>query len=313
MSSHSIDRSNSCILCQENHLVGFENITPGHNLEFDPTFTAGRTDTRPDFPDGSFQKGDSNLDPGVTARWGMTSNLALNGTLNPDFSQVEADAAQLDVNTRFALFFPEKRPFFLEGTDFFSTPLEAVFTRTVVDPAWGIKLTGKQGGNGIGVFATRDDINNLLLPSNQESAFAHLDQNVTGSVLRYRRDVGSGSILGVLYTGIHLPFAEQSRDSQFRLERPAILPDIDNLGRIVLAGRRAEHEACADIRFSPVFREFCGCHCRCTHQAHRKAGAKIAETGTVDFQGGSFQFAAQVPRCVRNRDRGVCKTSEKIE
>lgn len=201
MSSHFVDRNNSCVLCQQNHLVGFEKITSGHNLEFDPTFTAGRTDTRPDFPDGGFQKGDSNFEPGVTARWGMTTNLALNGTVNPDFSQVEADAAQLDVNTRFALFFPEKRPFFMEGIDFFSTPLDAVFTRTVVDPSWGLKLSGKEGKNGIGVFATRDDVNNILLPSNQESTFSQLDQHVTGSVLRYRRDVGSGSILGVLYAG----------------------------------------------------------------------------------------------------------------
>jgi hypothetical protein len=58
----------------------------------------------------------------------------LNATANPDFSQVDADAAQLDVNTRFALYYPEKRPFFLEGADFFLTPVQAVFTRTVADP-----------------------------------------------------------------------------------------------------------------------------------------------------------------------------------
>lgn len=201
MSSRFTDRNSSCILCQQNHIAGLEGMTAGYNLEFDPTFTVNRTDNRPDFPAGPLTSGDNNFEPGITARWGLTSNMTLNGTINPDFSQVEADVAQLNVNTRFALFFPEKRPFFLEGIDFFSTPLEAVFTRTVADPTWGVKLTGKEGKDGIGVFATRDEINNLVFPSNQSSDFAQVEQEVNGAVLRYRRDVGSRSILGVLYAG----------------------------------------------------------------------------------------------------------------
>ncbi|MCK7527712.1 MAG: hypothetical protein MZV64_63925 [Ignavibacteriales bacterium] len=83
----------------------------------------------------------------------------LNGTVNPDFSQVEADVAQLQINRRFALFYPEKRPFFLEGGDFFLTPLQAVFTRTVADPLWGTKLTGKVRPHGHGLLRRpgRDD------------------------------------------------------------------------------------------------------------------------------------------------------------
>ncbi len=76
----------------------------------------------------------------------MTPNLILNATANPDFSQVEADVAQLDVNTRFALYYPEKRPFFLEGGDFFLTPIQAVFTRTVADPLWGTSSPGSPAG-----------------------------------------------------------------------------------------------------------------------------------------------------------------------
>lgn len=121
--------------------------------------------------------------------------------MNPDFSQVEADVAQLDVNTRFALFFPEKRPFFLEGIDFFATPLNTVFTRTIVDPAGGLKLTGKSGANAYGIFIARDEVNNILLPSNQGSDFASLDRGVTSAVARYRRDVGRTSTLGALYAG----------------------------------------------------------------------------------------------------------------
>jgi len=125
----------------------------------------------------------------------------LNATANPDFSQVEADVAQLNVNTRFALFYPEKRPFFLEGADFFLTPFGAVFTRTVADPTWGGKVTGKIGRSAVGFFASEDRINNLLFPSNQGSGSTSLEEKVYAGVFRYRYDVGHGSTLGALYAG----------------------------------------------------------------------------------------------------------------
>ncbi len=198
------DRNNTCVLCQVVKVTGFENLEPGRNLEVTPTVTANRDDTaRVDAAGQSvgLESGDEEAEAGVTARWGITPNISLSAAVNPDFSQVEADVAQLAVNERFALFFPEKRPFFLEGIDFFSTPLEAVFTRTIVDPNWGAKVTGKEGGNAFGVFVTEDDQNILTIPSNEQSLSAALDDPVTTSVLRYRRDVGRGSSLGVLYTG----------------------------------------------------------------------------------------------------------------
>jgi len=200
-SSFPIDRNKSCILRQEGKISGFKGISPGLNLEFDPTFTARRTDERLDFPQGAMEEGKIKVDPGMTARWGITPNLILNATVNPDFSQVEADAAQLDVNVRFALYYPEKRSFFLEGADFFLTPLEVVFTRAVADPLWGMKLTGKVGRNAIGLFVTQDRVNNLIFPSNQGSDSSFLDENVYGGVFRYRRDVGKNSTIGIVATG----------------------------------------------------------------------------------------------------------------
>ena len=203
MESHPRDRNRACLLCQFNKLSGFEGISPGRNLEFDPTLTASRTDAQDmaAFPSGGLEQGPIRAEPGITAKWGLTPNLILNATANPDFSQVEADVAQLDVNKRFALYYPEKRPFFLEGGDFFLTPIQAVFTRTVADPLWGTKLTGKAGRSALGFFAAQDRINNLIFPSNQGSASTSLDEDVTGGVLRYRYDVGKGSTLGFLYTG----------------------------------------------------------------------------------------------------------------
>ncbi len=203
MTSHVRSRDSNCILCQFNKLNGFQNISPGKNLELDPTLTAQRSDAMDmaAFPDGELETGKVKVEPGISARWGVTPNLMLNATVNPDFSQVEADAAQLDINTRFALYYPEKRPFFLEGGDFFLTPLEMVFTRTVADPLWGGKMTGKIGANVIGVFVTQDRINNLLFPANQGTGMGSLDDDVWGGVFRFRRDVGRNSTVGLLYTG----------------------------------------------------------------------------------------------------------------
>lgn len=201
MSTHVRDRNKNCILCQFNKAIGFEGLSPGKNLEFDPTLTMVRTDKIDNFPVGSLESGKIEAEPGISARWGITSNLVLNAAVNPDFSQIEADVQQLEVNNRYAIRYPEKRPFFLEGADFFLTPLEAIFTRTVFDPYWGGKLTGKIGRNAIGFYTTRDKFNNIIIPSNQGSSSLSMNNDVFNGVFRYRRDVGKGSALGFLYTG----------------------------------------------------------------------------------------------------------------
>ncbi|MEA2416765.1 MAG: hypothetical protein QOI58_3422 [Thermoanaerobaculia bacterium] len=195
------DRGASCLICQFDKLTGFRDLRPGRNLELDPTITAHQTAERADFPDGPLKAGDAKIDPGLSMRWGVTPNVTVSAAVNPDFSQVEADAAQLAENQQFALFFPEKRPFFLEGADFFSTPINAVFTRTVANPDLGIKVTGKENKNAFGAVITRDRINNLIFPSYDGSGLDSIDQNVNAVVARYRRDVGKTSSIGVLFTG----------------------------------------------------------------------------------------------------------------
>jgi hypothetical protein len=195
-----LDPDNSCFFCQVPKVTGFAGATPGRNLEIAPTLTAGRTDRQEAFPEGGLEAGSEETDLGLTARWGITPNLVLSGAVNPDFSQVEADAAQLDVNTQFALFYPEKRPFFQEGADFFGTPFSIIHTRTVADPAWGIKVTGKEGANGLGLFVAEDDVTSLLLPASQLSDSVLLPGGTTDAALRYRRDLGSTSHVGAVLT-----------------------------------------------------------------------------------------------------------------
>lgn len=201
MTSHKRRRDVNCIICQFDKVSGFQGMKTGLNLEVDPTLTANRTDVRQPALTGDMENGDIEADPGLSVRWGITPNLILNAAVNPDFSQVEADVRELEVNQRFAIRYPEKRPFFLEGGDFFLTPLEAVFTRTVADPDLGFKFTGKSGKNAWGAFGTYDRINNLIFPSNQGSMSYSGDENIWGGVFRYRRDMGRNSALGVLYTG----------------------------------------------------------------------------------------------------------------
>ncbi len=195
------DRDTNCYLCQAVKIEGFEGVSPGRNLEVVPTLTATRTDEREGLPDGELVEGDAEVEAGITTRWGLTPNLTLSGTLNPDFSQVEADARQLGINERFALFFTEKRPFFMEGADYFDTRLRAVYTRTLHDPAWGAKLTGKEGHHTIGAYVVKDAVTNLLFPGPEGSDDTALEEESLAGVLRYKRDVGSRLTFGALLTG----------------------------------------------------------------------------------------------------------------
>lgn len=194
------DRSNNCYMCQASKVIGFKDVKPGKNIEIDPTLSGVLTHERESFPDGKFVKKTGKVDPGVSLRWNFTPNLTLSAAVNPDFSQVEADAAQLDINTQFALSYPEKRPFFLEGASIFSSPLSVIYTRTIADPDWGVKVTGKEGKHAIGFYSVQDNITNLLFPSSQSSASTTLNMSNISSVLRYRMDVGKSSNLGFVIT-----------------------------------------------------------------------------------------------------------------
>lgn len=195
-----IDRNNNSYQSQFLKIIGFEGIKPGKNIEVIPTLTGTKTDERDSFPDGDFAAVSKDVDPGLTVKWGVTTNLTLNGTVNPDFSQVEADARQLDINQPFALFYQEKRPFFLEGIDFFRTPFNAVYTRTLRDPAWGIKLTGKEDANTLGAYYVRDNLTNLIFPGSQDSRSTSLAIPSSSGVFRYKRDFGNKYTLGALIT-----------------------------------------------------------------------------------------------------------------
>ena len=194
------DRNNNNSLSNMGKLVGFSETKAGKNIEIDPTYSMVSSQERKNETSGRFIEQDRRLDPGFSARWGFTPNMALSAAVNPDFSNIEADDAQMDINTQFALYYPERRPFFIEGAELFRTNMQAVYTRTLADPSGGLKLTGKEGKNDISFFSARDEITNILLPGSQGSDDTSLNMQSTGSVMRYRRDVGASSMLGLLVT-----------------------------------------------------------------------------------------------------------------
>ena len=244
------DRNQSCLICQFDSLTGFEGITPGRNIELDPTVTVARTDRVPPSPSVfgpvPLQAGDPDYQAGLSAKWGITPNVTFSGTINPDFYQIEADAAQLDINTRFRLFFPEKRPFFLEGADFFSTPISAVFTRSIVDPSWGAKLTGKEGRNAFGAFVARDEVTTMTFPGYEGSGFTSIDSPLTSAVGRYRLDIAGTSTLGVVIAsrdGDEYANHVAGLDGQVRIGR-------SNSLRFQVLGSQTEYPADVAERFA---------------------------------------------------------------
>ncbi|HEX5870776.1 MAG TPA: DUF5916 domain-containing protein, partial [Longimicrobium sp.] len=141
-------------LASSGTLSGIQRLRPGRLVEVNPTFTARREGTTD--ADG-FRRGPTEPDVGVNLKYGITSELTLDATVNPDFSTVEADADQITVNERFALSLQEKRPFFLEGADLFSTPEALVYTRSIVAPAAGARVTGKVGALNLAWLGAVDD------------------------------------------------------------------------------------------------------------------------------------------------------------
>jgi hypothetical protein len=193
-----LDRDDGCLLCQAPALTGLDSVPAGRGAWLQPTLTASRSEE--DLETGvTTATGD--LSAGLSGRWSPSPATRLAVTLNPDFSQVEADAAEFEVNRRFALSFPEKRPFFLDDADFFDVDEDLLFTRSVVDPLTGGKLTWQHGRQALGVLATLDRLNARIMPGNQSSERVSADADVAGLVTRYRIDLPGSSAVGLLGTG----------------------------------------------------------------------------------------------------------------
>ncbi|HEY4560481.1 MAG TPA: DUF5916 domain-containing protein, partial [Lysobacter sp.] len=195
----TVPRGGNCLLCHAAKMEGMEGVRQGRNLEVVPTLTITDAQTR-DYRGADWRGDGVQIEPGLDVSWAPSPNLTLNATINPDFSQVESDQAQLDLTSNFALYFPEKRPFFMEGADYFNTPFQVLYTRQIADPDFGLRVTGRSGSGAYGAFVARDATTQLLLPGVLGSSFTVLDQTSDVAVGRYRHDLDEHTSVGVIAT-----------------------------------------------------------------------------------------------------------------
>ena len=241
--SRSIDSNMS----QAGHLTGLEGISVERTIELIPSLTVSQNSrfVRTFEPmalaqdPGRIVNEPVGLDLGLTAKFIPSSAVTVDLAINPDFAQVEADQLVVTANQRFPIFFPEKRPFFLEGIDIFQTPITAVHTRAIVDPDVAVKTTGKLGRNTFGLMAASDNGPGNLSKDDRGALFScierrafdpttvcnnerFVDKNAYIGVLRLKRDVGKENSLGMIATSYN--FIEKHNqvigfDGRFRLDK----------------------------------------------------------------------------------------------
>lgn len=192
-----MSRDRSSFTAQMGLMEGMTGLSTSRNLEILPTFTAVRHGSIDETVPGFVDRG-TDPDAGVNVKYGVTSNLTADFTLNPDFSQIESDRPQIDVNQRFPLFFPELRPFFVEGGEIFDIagPVTFVHTRSIVDPDYGVKLTGKVGPTTLGILTANDRAPGKV-DDPDDPAFGHTAKTFIG---RVKYDLYSQSHVGAVLT-----------------------------------------------------------------------------------------------------------------
>ena len=200
MSNVGFDRDVKCSFCQFDKITGFNAMEPSKNIQLTPTLTALRHDVKETVP-GDWQNGDIDTEAGLDIRWGISQDAVINATINPDFSQVETDSLELDVNTTYSIYYAEKRPFFLDGASYFKSSLfELLYTRTIAEPDIGAKVTGKTDAHSYAFMYADDENTSILLPTNQGSGFANLAEKSKAAVGRYQYDIGEQGTIGISTT-----------------------------------------------------------------------------------------------------------------
>ena len=199
-----LDRDNPALLEQAGYLRGLKNIQGGRFLHILPYTIASNNGERMnnEAPESRFATEKVKSDFGMGIKYGLSSNLNLDFVYNPDFSQVESDATQIDVNTTHALFYPEKRPFFLEGNETFNTLLgdDLLYTRTINNPVFAAKLTGKVGKVKVGYISAFDRDTPYIIPLEESSSSFSTNKNSFSNILRLKYDLGGESYIGTIIT-----------------------------------------------------------------------------------------------------------------
>ncbi len=223
LSNIHLDRGNSCEICQIATASGFEGAKQGSNFTLTPAVVVGATEVR---DENNQWQSDNNTEGSLDMRWGISPDWLLNATINPDFSTVESDNAQLNINNTFALFNREKRAFFLDNQDYFDSDYNLVYTRNINAPNYGAKLTGRENNHAFGLFITDDQNTNILIPGNRSSSIATIENESQAAALRYRYSYNDNITLGwisTLRTADNYSNNVNGIDARFRLNTADVL------------------------------------------------------------------------------------------
>ena len=195
-----LNKDIACKTCQYPKAKGFKTARTAKNIMLTPSLVVKSEETRDIYDANDNWHHNKEIEAGLDFRWGITSNTLLNATINPDFSFIESDAAQLNVNENFSLNYDEKRPFFLDNSEYFASNFDLIYTRNITDPDYGLKLTGAENNHTYGVFISQDQQTNFILPGNLSSEIAHIDDTSQAAALKYRYDVNKDISFGFIST-----------------------------------------------------------------------------------------------------------------
>jgi hypothetical protein len=194
--SAKLPRGGNCFICRSNPLTGLTGLPAAGHLVVAPYVTAAQ-DAFPEGDELGAPLDNESIEPdgGVDVKWTPGVDTPIDATINPDFSQVESDVAQIGANERFALFFPEKRPFFLEAIELFATDQRAVYTRTITSPRWGARVTGKFGHTSYTALVADDrGGGSVIIPGPNSSTFADQDFESVAAIARVRHQLGNSFV-----------------------------------------------------------------------------------------------------------------------
>lgn len=192
------DRNEQCWPCQWGTVEGIRDVYAGRGIEILPTVVTYQSGSVSDYGDPAlpFENDDLKGELSLGGKYSISSGVTVEAAINPDFSQIEADAAQIDVNSTIALFYPERRPFFQEGSNIFRTLFNSFYSRMINDPQFTVKLTGRAGSNSIGFLSALDENTPYMIPLEERTLVFNSGKS-TANVLRASRTFGDNSMLGI--------------------------------------------------------------------------------------------------------------------
>jgi uncharacterized protein DUF5916/cellulose/xylan binding protein with CBM9 domain len=201
IASNRAPRESSCFICHALKLEGLAGLPRGSHVVVAPYGTLTESGVPLEGPGSPFRNEPVRGNGGLDLKWVPDENFALDGTLNPDFSQIESDVAQISANNRFALFYAEKRPFFMERSQLFNSPVQAIYTRTITSPRWGARASGDSGGTAWTVLAAEDRGGGaVIIPGPARSSLAPQDLSSFVAIGRAEHNLSGRSFAGVLVT-----------------------------------------------------------------------------------------------------------------